>query len=614
VTLLVDHPVAVDKGRVDLWVTGTPVPDDGPRPRRVRRLARVTTERLLVDCIFLGLYLTVAALLDFHWFVFPGDANARMANGFYILYSNDPHLAAIGFVWNPLQSLADLFFLLFKDLWPALASNDMAASLVSVFCMVGAVHQVRAALQEWGVRRLPRLLMVAVFALNPMILFYAGNGMSEALYLFTLLATCRYLARWLRTDDVRSLAFAATALALCYLTRIEAVAPAILAGIVVFGVSAYRRAEVAKARVMAALTDTAVFLLPFMAAFVGWAIAGYAITGQAFSQLTSQYGTAQIGAAGYQRTRFVPGLVFEGHVLWYLAPLLPVIVAAAAVVAWRRRDALVLVVLAVCGGALLFDLAAYLDGGIINSFRYFIVTVPLEILLVGCMLATPPLRPASASPTSLAPDPPSRTITSGQLWPARHAGWVALAGTLVAGFLLIPSIPATATGMFNPKIGSEESNWLGFVVHGLEHRRLSATDLDNKRAHAWELALGENIADRRLPPGDVIVDNFDECITPMLTSVPTPKVFVIPNDRDFREALASPLAFHAHYMLVAPADKMTLIDNSIDHLYPTLYATGDGFATLVHQFPALGAQCPAYRLYRVVQNPSTVGAGASFIQ
>jgi hypothetical protein len=34
--------------------------------------------------------------------------------------------------------------------------------------------------------------------------------------------------------------------------------------------------------------------------------------------------------------------------------------------------------------------------------------------------------------------------------------------------------------------------------------------------------------------------------------------------------------------------------------YPTLYATGAGFATLDHQFKA-GGQCPAFRLYRVTK-------------
>ena len=61
-----------------------------------------------------------------------------------------------------------------------------------------------------------------------MILLYAGNGMSEGLYLFTLLASTRYLLRWIRGGDLRSLAYAAVALAFSYLTRNEAAMAAVL--------------------------------------------------------------------------------------------------------------------------------------------------------------------------------------------------------------------------------------------------------------------------------------------------------------------------------------------------------------------------------------------------
>ena len=137
-------------------------------------------------------------LLDFKYHAFTGDAFSRMANGFYILYSRDRHLAAVGFVWTPLQSMADLVFLLGNHLWPALSHNDMAGSLVSALAMAGAVYQIRSALREWGLSRVPRLVLTACFALNPMILFYGGNGMSEGLYLFTLVASTRYLLRWMR--------------------------------------------------------------------------------------------------------------------------------------------------------------------------------------------------------------------------------------------------------------------------------------------------------------------------------------------------------------------------------------------------------------------------------
>ena len=48
--------------------------------------------------------------------------------------------------------------------------------------------------------RTPRLVLVAFFALNPMILLYGGNGMSEGLYIFTLVVSTRYLLRWVQQE------------------------------------------------------------------------------------------------------------------------------------------------------------------------------------------------------------------------------------------------------------------------------------------------------------------------------------------------------------------------------------------------------------------------------
>src|SRR6202012_479713 len=90
------------------------------RPRRF--LGRVTSENGIVALIAFGAYLTVAILLDFKYKILPLDAVSRMSNGYYVLWSRDPHLAAIGFVWSPLQSAADIPLLLFKPLFPVLST------------------------------------------------------------------------------------------------------------------------------------------------------------------------------------------------------------------------------------------------------------------------------------------------------------------------------------------------------------------------------------------------------------------------------------------------------------------------------------------------------------
>src|SRR6202050_1846458 len=97
----------------------------------MKRLGRrLVGEGGIVVTLSFALYLSIAFVLDFKTLSFNGDAVARMANGFYVLYSRDPHLAAIGFLWNPLQSVLDIVPLLFKDLWPCVDWNDMAVSSV----------------------------------------------------------------------------------------------------------------------------------------------------------------------------------------------------------------------------------------------------------------------------------------------------------------------------------------------------------------------------------------------------------------------------------------------------------------------------------------------------
>ncbi len=577
-----------------------PVGFDSPISVRVSRFTRwrrrLTGEAGIVVLLAAILYLVVAILLDFKYESFNGDAMARMANGFYVLYSRDPHLAAIGFVWNPLQSILDMVPLLFWHLWTPLASHEFAGSLISVACMVGAVHQIRSALLEWGVGCSARLILTALFALNPMILYYSGTGMSEALYLFTLVAAARYLARWLRHSDLRSLVYAAISLALCYLVRSEAIIPALFGSLLVGGVSMARYAGPLKTRLRVALGDVTIFIAPFVVAFIGWATTSFVITGQAFAQFASQYGTTaqlkaigtsgQLGNIGLKSSALSGEINFEFRALEYLAPLLPLIAILALLQAWRRRDPLVLVILAIVGGGLAFDVLGFFTGSLLWSFRYLIATVPLEILLVGALLAQRPRRDEASS----AHRPYASAFR-------RRAGGIAAAG--IALTFIGPSIPATAAGMWNPNVGWQEMQLLGVPVF---HRNLSAVERDFGQHYAHIRELSDYISNLHLPNGQIVVDNFSQCIPETIVNVSNPKVFVIPNDRDYQKTLADPLTFGAHYMLV-PDPIGTNTETSTARTYPSLYQDGGGFARLVHSFH-LGFDCGSFRLYRVIKHPN----------
>jgi hypothetical protein len=564
----------------------------GHRGASMKIWRKLGSEGSLVFLLSLAGYVVVAFLLAFKYKTFQLDAVARMANGFYVGFSRDPHLAAIGFVWAPLQSILDLIFLLPSHLWPALAHRDMAGSLVSAIAMAGAVHQIRCALSEWGVELIPRLLLTVVFGLSPMILYYGGNGMSEGVYLFTLMAATRYLLRWVRQSDLRSLAYSAVALAFSYLTRSEPAGSAVVGILVVLVVSYgrdWRTAKERRARFMTSLADATIFGLPIIVAAVGWAVTSYVITGQFFAQFSSIYGNSQQELTASHKPLDVR-ITFLLQSIESLAPLLPLFLLIAIVVALWRGDPRLMVPIAVLGGALGFDVLSLLSNSILAFYRYFITALPLGVLVVGSIFAT---LPAFAMRPKARDSDPARELT------VRGHRLVRLGTIAVCLAILISTTVFTTRAMFNPNIGTQETQALGFIFH----KHPDAVDRTTEATYPDVLHIGGYLAGLNLPNGSIVMDDAVACVPDVITTISQPKLFVIPNDRDFQKILADPLTFHAKYIL-EPNPKQTPV-TAPNIAYPTLWNTGAGFAKVVKEFPATGG-CAQLRLFRVFAHPSQI--------
>ena len=108
----------------------------------VARIGRRVTAEDHESATLFGLalvgYLVLALLLVYVSQAIVGDAWSRVGNAYYMLFSRDPHLAAIGFVWNPLPSLAVLPLLPFSLIWPDLVGAGLAGNIVSALFMVPA--------------------------------------------------------------------------------------------------------------------------------------------------------------------------------------------------------------------------------------------------------------------------------------------------------------------------------------------------------------------------------------------------------------------------------------------------------------------------------------------
>jgi hypothetical protein len=551
------------------------------------RPGHLITEGRAVFLSCFGINFAVAWLLDMTYHAFTDDAFSHMANGFYILYSRDRHLAAVGFVWPPLQSIADLVLLLGNHLWPALSHNDMAGSIVSALAMAGAAFQIAACLREWGVSRLPRLFLTACFALNPMILLYAGNGMTEGLYVFTMVASTRYLLRWISKGDLRSLAYSGLAIACSYLVRYESVGGLALATLVVGGVSFSRADGTRKSRIKTGLGDLIIFTAPAVVTIAGWAIASYVIVGVFFAEFSSAYGN--LASVKYQLFLNLHGRVlYEFHSLVALGLFLPLLLVASSVVAIARRDARILAPMAILGGGYAADLILFLKGDLTASFRYFILAFPFAVFLVGALIAAIQ-KQGPAPEKAINPQRVSRT--------GRGFSRTAAAVMLVAA-IMVTTFFTTWSAMLNPNVGTYEEAQIGWIFRA----HPNATDIASKNSYNWVLAMGDWFTSRHLPDGDVLTDAAS-CMSNLIVTIAQPKLFVIPNDRDYQQILADPISFHTNYIL--EADPQGQAGTDLATQYPNLWSTGAGFTKMVHQFPNRSA-CPEFRLFRVLGHSKEV--------
>ncbi|MDQ6711253.1 MAG: hypothetical protein M3Z11_11960 [Candidatus Dormibacteraeota bacterium] len=503
-----------------------------------------------------GLYVAIAATLLFRFHIVSAQALGLVANASYVLFSHDPHLAALGFVGSPLPSILTLPLLPLHTIWPALTDAGFAACIVSALFMGGAVYQLYQLLREAGVSRISRLGLTLVFAVHPLILYIAASGVAEAGYMFFLLLAARHVGRWLRDGDIVGLMVTGFALAGAYLSRYDA----LLAGfgvVVLVALVSLKRDR----RLATAACDAIIVGLPLAVMAGVWAFAAWLVTGNPLPQLVSNYGyLAQLDAfRSHTLTPAFPPPAAPMRTLVQLIALEPGLLAAAVLIGigWltgRARAAL-------AGAAILGPLALAVTAAGVTGFtfpwlRQLVVVVPLVTLLVGLGLAG-------------------------------RRSWI-LSGT--AFLLLLVAVPTTIGAMLAARTGQEEMPVLRAIAG------LPTTGATSSPAIAGTVA--RYLDSRHLAEASVLVDSFTGF--PVILSSNQPRQFLITSDRDFGLALGNPQAFGIRYLLVpAPTGGNNLGSlDALNHAFPALWSSGSTTGGLEREFVGAGKRVE-WRLYRV---------------
>lgn len=500
------------------------------------------------------------------------DAASRVQNALDIIYGSDPHLAALGFVWMPLPVFFELLPAALYPLWPSIGSAGVIAASTTA-----AAGGATAALLIYTAQRLGLSLWIGagaalLFAMNPMIVMFSSNGMSEGIAApFLIGAACFMLLFW-QSARRRYVLAAGVALGLAFATMYEA-APfgvALFVALVIGVLADYNRnAEVApRGRFNAALALGALLTLP--AVYIGalWIVANGVIMGDPLYFATSEDSNAgqtqrYLDAFGSDGGAFsVSGSVIDTF-LYVSARIWPFLLPAAAILLvravqgrfWNLRTlAFVLLVASVPVG--LITPLIY-TGSSFGWLRFFIYP-----LFVAAAWGLYELAQSERRRTAFA--------------------------IIATGWLL--SVPATFWAMTQPQIGQEEHSKVAALLG-----REKAPPGDNLVGAERPVAkYVERQLERR--GGRVLVGQFAAWSVRQNVSPALSHRFLTTYDREFDAAVANPRTYDVSMILLF--DPGNVSKDVILEARPELWDGAPG-TTLIRWFKPTATLPDQWRLYAV---------------
>lgn len=483
-----------------------------------------------------------------------GDAISRVANSFFAIFSRDPHLAAIGFIWNPLPSLINLPLLLVWPIWKPIASHGFAGIVQSAaFAAISAVWLLHS-LRKFGAPAWAQWSFAILFAFNPFLFWYGANGMSEVVFgCFLLVAVVRW-TEWLADPiHTKPLIFAALSVAVAFLVRYETIAFAagIAAATLLFMLSV--RAKYSKIE-----STMIVLLVPVAFSVAVWVGLNYAIMGDplyflrsTYSNLSQVNNAANTGAAAVMG-QAVPTLAFV----------------------WERSA---------------------------------VFMIPLGVMLVFRAIRGQLLRVDTAALLALALSIPAMQVA--MLYQGTSFGWLR--------FFCYPLMIAAAWLPYEWSVqrASRSSRWFGpamlaafaafacFIVPVMQNARLAPDeysaihyrDSDILEASLLARSIAQRLDADLLSRPDapmIMTDSFNAY--EIMVNSRYPKQFVNSTDLDFETILRDPPRHDVDYVLIPkPEDFGTF--NAINREYPNLYDRGSDWAVLDRTYPG------DWKLFRIVK-------------
>ena len=547
------------------------LPRSSTRNAARARPRRIPVENVAIFTLALAFYLTAAAFVVFHIHFLIDDAYARIDNASNVLFTRDPHLAAIGFIWPPLPSFLELPIIAFKPLWPVLVTQGFAGSIEAAAFSAGTLVVINSGLRWAGVGRGLRWILCAIFMLNPMIVTYGVQGMSEAMLVFFFLASLLIFVRWCESGRSALLPLLGIVAGLGCLTRVE-----MFMVTFALGIGVIVRSIRAKVSIREIETKALLFGLPAILLLMLWLGTMTIIMRNPLYFISGVGSNAQQLAGGgrgviaHETWSHAAKLIGEHAVLLFPA-VLPVLAMLAARLLMKRGRLNGLMLGALGLPIALFDIYLLHAHELVAAMRYQIFVIPYTFVVAIYLLHGIKGRGLAISRS----------------------------GALLMVAVLGASNVATAMVLADPSIAFQEAPLMSAVATGQTIEQVTARTPNIYVSYggaAYGAAILKGVLQLDQDHGLIACDSLD-CF-PIVLNAPNPEMFVVSSDRDFEGALAQPTVYHVEYFLVPQGavggpDRLNIV-------YPGLYSSGGGFSKLVGTITAGSIGGPSWRLFRII--------------
>ncbi|MCR5735021.1 MAG: dolichyl-phosphate-mannose--protein mannosyltransferase [Lachnospiraceae bacterium] len=279
-----------------------------------------------------------------------GDAMSRTANAFYVLYSRPYRLTSMGLVWNPLPSVVQLPFVWASKIWRPLVTKGISMSFASAVFEAWGVKALYNCFHTLKCRERDALIIILIFVLNPYVIFYGANGMTEIMMGAAGIQIISGLTAWIRKGQPYYLIQMGLSFVIMFLLRYEAVPFALFIGLGMalhmFVSKREKKYYVRKGLETLWYIESTMWVtfLPIIFSVICWIIYNWSITGNPLYFMNSGYSMSAYSAYYQDYGGILSAASFVFKRVWpMLIPFASLLIAGALTGTFFRYETLIMV-------------------------------------------------------------------------------------------------------------------------------------------------------------------------------------------------------------------------------------------------------------------------------